>query len=170
MQLPLSDPRWKTLSGGYRIPYDASIALSRLERGEDAWSELWEELDHQGDVGEASYAAVPHIVRIAKAQRRASWEPCALVSTIEVERHRKSNPPLPEWLATSSLHAIRDLGAFALVELEYAQDPPLVRSALGVALSKGLLRFGALIGCLDVSEIDEILEEQMAWSELHSQR
>lgn len=71
--LALDDPRWKTLEGGYRVVYDASIALARLERGEDVWKELWNELHHQGDVGESSYAAVPHLVRIAAARGSRAW-------------------------------------------------------------------------------------------------
>jgi len=41
--------------------------LQRLAAGMDrdaAWAELWQGLHHQGDVCEASYAAVPHLVRI----------------------------------------------------------------------------------------------------------
>jgi len=59
--LSLTDPRWRTLKGGYRTLYDASGALSRLAQGYDVWEELWDKLQHQGDVGEASYAAVPHL-------------------------------------------------------------------------------------------------------------
>lgn len=42
--LSLDDPRWKHLQGGDRVPYDASVALARLARGEDVWDELWQEL------------------------------------------------------------------------------------------------------------------------------
>jgi hypothetical protein len=63
--LPLFDAKWAKLTGGYRVPYDPSAALSRLEQGQDVWPELWNELHHQGDVGEDSDAAVPHLVRIA---------------------------------------------------------------------------------------------------------
>ena len=60
--MEFDDPRWDSLQGGYRVPYDPRKALSALERGketESAWQELCTELYHQGDVGEASYAAVP---------------------------------------------------------------------------------------------------------------
>ncbi len=63
----LSDQRWKDFDGGYRVKYDASIPLSRLKNGigdlDSIWSELWQNLHHQGDVGIASYAAIPHIAR-----------------------------------------------------------------------------------------------------------
>jgi hypothetical protein len=57
--LLLTDTIWRELQGGYRIPYDASKTLVRMERGESVWEELWNELHHQGDVGVASYAAIP---------------------------------------------------------------------------------------------------------------
>ncbi len=97
--LRLDDPRWSTLRGGYRAPYDASLPLAALERGEDGWNDLWDGLHHQGDVGEASYAAVPHLVRIASGWPTRDWNVYSLVSLIEVERHRRGNPPIPAWLS-----------------------------------------------------------------------
>jgi transposase len=93
--LSLTDTIWRELEGGYRVPYDASKALARMEGGESAWDELWNELHHQGDVGVASYAAIPQIVRIYEARRGSDWNLYALAATIEIERHRKTNPLLP---------------------------------------------------------------------------
>jgi hypothetical protein len=80
--LSYHDQKWKDLKGGYKKPYDPIAALQKLERGEkvdEAWEELWNELHHQGDVGEASYAAVPHLVRIHKDKRNFDWNFYALV-------------------------------------------------------------------------------------------
>ena len=69
--LSLNDERWQNLDGGYRTQFDPTSLLSQLESGQGskaAWHELWEGLHHQGDVGEASYAAVPHLVRIYRAR------------------------------------------------------------------------------------------------------
>ena len=55
-------PEWQTMHGGYRVPYDprnALLALERDEKAEAAWSELWGELFHQGDVGEVSCCLAP---------------------------------------------------------------------------------------------------------------
>jgi hypothetical protein len=166
--MPLDDPRWAELKGGYKVPYDASAPLRRLEAGEDVWDELCQELHHQGDVGEASYAALPHLVRIAQALPDRDWNFYGLVSTIEVERHRKSNPPLPSWLAEDYAAAMRDVLDLALGDLRGSEDPAIVRSILGaVALAKGDLKLGALISHSDDSEITEILEDYDAWSELY---
>ncbi|HUM11200.1 MAG TPA: hypothetical protein VLT82_09655 [Myxococcaceae bacterium] len=164
--LRLDDPRWKTLEGGYRVPYDASVPLGRLERGEDVWKELWQELHHQGDVGEASYAAVPHLVRIASARVARDWNPYALASLIEIERHRSRNPPLPSWLAGSYAAAWEQLLSLGLGDVLVVKDLETFRSILGaLALARGQLKLGAWIEDGDEDTIDHDLEERRAWSD-----
>jgi len=80
------------MKGGYNIPYNPVPVLLRLDKDLDAQSELWDNLHHQGDVGWASYAAVPQMARICKALPSRDWNPYALACTIEIERHRKTNP------------------------------------------------------------------------------
>lgn len=64
--LPLDDPRWAMYCGGYnRAPYDVVSLIRQLHRegtSERFWELVWDELHHQGDVGEASYALVPYLV------------------------------------------------------------------------------------------------------------
>jgi hypothetical protein len=166
--LPLSDPRWRELSGGYGVAYDASVTLLRMEKGENVWDELWQELHHQGDLGEASYAAVPHIVRIAGANSEWDWNFYGLVSTIEVQRHRKANPALADWLVADYGAAWSKVLDLALADLRHVNGPTTLRSILGaVALAKEHLKLGAWMALADESEIDEALEQQSAWSELY---
>jgi len=166
--MSLDDPKWQSLEGGYRVAYDASEPLRRLEQGEDVWDELWQELHHQGDVGEASYAAVPHLVRITEG-RQPDWNLYALVAVIEVERNRRSNPPVPFWLETDYKTAWQEIKKRALQDVQSTTDPLLLRSALSViALASGETKLGAILTWMDTSEVDEIAEQQLAWSELYS--
>ena len=166
--LPLNDPRWKELDGGYRIPFDASVPLKAMEAGADVWSELWDELHHQGDLGLASYAAVPHLVRIAAAASFRNWNLYALVSTIEIERHRKSNPAIPTYLKDSYFSAWSKLLELAVTDLKSNADEITLRSILAaIALAKGDLKLGALIAYFDTSEIEQMLEDTLAWSDLY---
>ena len=99
--LAFDDPRWDALHGGYRISYELRPALTRLgtPSGVDAaWTELWDGLHHQGDVGEASYAAVPQLVHIHAERHVPDWNTFALVTWIEIVRQRNENPPVPDWL------------------------------------------------------------------------
>ena len=167
--LALTDKRWQQLHGGYRRPYDASVPLTKLEAGQPVWGELWQELHHQGDVGEASYAAVPHIVRIAQSMAARDWNVYALVSVIEIERHRKANPPLPDWLRPDYEAAWRDLASLALRDLATSDDTSTVQSALSVvAITRGQLKLGALLCYFDESEVDELAEEKLAWADLYA--
>jgi hypothetical protein len=166
--LSLTDPRWRSLKGGYRTLYDASDALRRFEQGCDVWDELWQELHHQGDVGEASYAALPHLARIWHDAARRDWNLYGLAALIEVVRHRKSNPPIPDWLIADYSAAWSDLEQLALRDLAGASDRNLIQPALAVvALARGQLKLGALLFWLDESELAELIEYKLAWSKLY---
>ena len=93
----LENTRWKTLKSAYRSTYDPRGVLRRLaeQPSEAAWNELWNELHHQGDVDDASYAALPVLAEIHQKSRALGWNVYGLCATIETERHRKTNPPLP---------------------------------------------------------------------------
>jgi hypothetical protein len=158
--LPLDDELWQSLEGGYGIPYDASVPLRALEQADDLapiWDELWNELHHQGDVGIASYAAVPHLVRIAKARDLADWNVYAIAATIESARLAEHTPSLPEWLESGYASAWRDLLVLGLEHLRSDTDEVTTRSILAtVAIAKGLSKLGRLLTEFDESEIDEL--------------
>jgi hypothetical protein len=129
---------------------------------------LWNELHHQGDVGEASYASVPHLVRIHKLNRTLDWNLYALISTIETERHRKSNPILPNWLVVLYQESLDELVEIGVEDLKKTKDELTIRAILGaLALPKGATQIGALIHSLDKSEIAEYLDERLSWAELY---
>src|SRR6202021_2098270 len=148
--LGLDDIRWNNLSGGYRIPFDPRRLLARLETDQDTapvWHELWEELHHQGDVGEASYAAVPHLVRIHRMRGVVDdWNTYALVAIIELARTETGNPKIPEWLERDYFRAIEDLAEVGLADISRTTEPDAVASILSViAISKGLRNHGKFL-------------------------
>jgi len=165
--MTLDDPKWKKLKGGYKVLYDPTPALRKLAQRENAWDELWENLHHQGDVGDASYATVPQLVAMAKDLPR-KLDFYGLISTIESERHRKGNPKIPAWLKKDYRKALDDLYDLAVVDLKKTNDSLLKRQILGaMALAKGETKLGVLLSQADASEIDEILEELCAWSKMY---
>lgn len=168
----LSDQEWSELRGGYRMPYDPRPAVQKIASDRDAgaaWQELWNELHHQGDVGEASYAAIPLLTNIYQSGRHPDWNLFALAATIEVERHRKANPPIPERLRTEYDEAWTRLVELAAKSLRRQPDASALQSTLAVlALANGALKLGAIIIHLDSSEIDEMADEMLAWQELYS--
>ncbi len=58
---------------------------------DEPWFTLWSSLCHQGDVYEASFAAVPHLVKVLHvAQPPLAWDFFALPAAIECSRARGS--------------------------------------------------------------------------------
>ena len=133
--LNLDDERWQTLEGGYRALFDPRPLLSALETNENAqgaWHELWEELHHQGDVGAASYAAVPHLVRIYRKRGVIDRNTYAIVAVIELARDDGKNPKVPTWLEGDYFQAIRDLAAVGAVEVLQMKNPEEIRAILTI--------------------------------------
>lgn len=153
------DPRWKDLKAGYRTPIDLRPLLQRLEsdRGAKAtWDEIWQELYHQGDIGEGSLVAVPHLVRIYRQRGILDWNTYALAATIELARGKDGNPDVPGWSREAYDQALRDLAQIGLEELPHATDQETVRSILGIlAIVHGARTYGRIL--VEFTE-DEVLE------------
>ena len=140
--MEFDDCRWDGLKGGYRIPFDPRPLLIKLEAGQDTeavWDELWQESHHQGDVGEASFAMVPHLVKIVRNGGAPGQNAYAIVGTIELRRNEGGNPDVPDWLREDYFDAIRDLAAIALSRIDSARDPEEIKVMLStIAMEKGL--------------------------------
>jgi hypothetical protein len=155
------DIRWLELNGGYGTPYDPRAAIWQLVHGDRkaAWEELWQELHHQGDVGEASYAAIPMIVEAHEAQGISDWNGYALAATIEEARNNSKNPALPNWLASDYEAAWRKLQMMALAALPTATTEELIDSIFAVlAFGKGRRALGRM-AMLTEDERKEILDD-----------
>jgi hypothetical protein len=170
--MEFDDPRWEEMEGGYRNLYDPRPVLNRMKAGDQAcWDELWEELHHQGDVGEASYATVPHLVAICGRWPARDWNLYAIVGTIEIERHRQDNPLLPDWLLDDYRQAWTRLAELGQHDLMTTEDGLTIRSILGVlALARGKIKLGMSLCYGDEDEIDQLAEERYAWSELYREQ
>jgi hypothetical protein len=159
--LALDDDRWGNLMGGYRMKCDPRPLLANLENGRDTeatWHKLWDNLHHQGDVGEASYAAVPHLVRIYRNHGAPDWNTYAIVAVIELARKKGNNPAVPKWIEDEYLSAIQELATIGAAEVLTVENPESLRAILGViAIAKGLLTHGRFL--VEFSE-DELLDVQ----------
>jgi hypothetical protein len=157
--LSFEDERWNDLTGGYRVPLDPRSLLRRLDDGKETaavWRELWEELHHQGDVGDASYGAVPHIVRIHRKRGIVDWNTYAIVAVIESARTNPRNPKIPEWLEKDYLSSIQELAETGVAEISRTNDPQAIRAILGIiAIAKGLRTHGRFL--VEYAE-DELLD------------
>lgn len=160
LMIELNDNRWKHLKGGYKVEFDPRPALVSLESGEgaaEAWNSLWENLHHQGDVDEASYAVVPHLVQIYRTRRSGGWNVYALVAIIELARGEGANPGIPQWLEDDYPRALRALAELGAKEVIHVDDTETVRAILSViAIAKGLRTYARLLLKFSESEINEL--------------
>lgn len=159
--LSFDDPRWAELEAGYRTLTDLRPLLRQLETAPDsqqAWSALWEEVYHQGDVGSASYAVVPHVVRIHRLRGAVDWNAYALVASVEAARGVRDNPDVPPWARADYEAALREMAETGLSELPRAKSPEAARSILAVlALAFGARDYGCLLIEYSEDEVAEVL-------------
>lgn len=136
-------PRWPRWSRGRRT------------RGRSSGTSF----HHQGDVDTASYAAVPHLVRIYQARREPDWNDYGLVGTIELARGGR-NPELPSWLDPAYSSALRSLAETGSRELWQSEERELAQCALAlIALVRGHRRAGQLLLAYTEDELAEVLPE-----------
>ncbi len=145
--------------GGYRVPYDPRPVLLRIENGDTlAWKDLWEDLHHQGDVDLASYASVPHIVRIQQARRSADYNPYGIIGVIELCRGVGKNPPLPEWLAQGYWDAWTQVLSLGCRDLGQTDSEAVVVTILGaLALAKKQRVVGQVLLDFTQGELTEMV-------------
>ncbi|WP_299703207.1 hypothetical protein [uncultured Pontibacter sp.] len=162
--IELNDPKWKELEGGCRTPYDASIALRRLESADsseeidDILAELWDELHHQGDVGLASYFAVPHLIRIARENGIVNSSILGLTAVIEVQRHR-NNPQVPKEYYEDYLNSLESIPELIISAKSIEWDLEFTAAALSaLAATKGQMKVAkAVLNFDDEDVLDEFL-------------
>jgi hypothetical protein len=159
----IEDDRWSEMTGGYKTPFDPRPLLKRLETESDTaqiWRELWDELHHQGDVGEASYAAVPFLVKSYRERTVLDWNTYAIVAIIELARKEGNNPDVPQWIADDYFEAIQELARTGTTEVMRAETADDVRAILSViAIAKGLRAHGKLLVNYEEHEIADIASE-----------
>jgi hypothetical protein len=125
--LALNDPAWERLRHCYGPAGDIPDLLRTLAESPrqlapdtEPWSSLWSSLCHQDDVYEASYAAVPHIVRIGcETTGPIDFSFFGLPAAIEVARQNGRGPDVPEALAApyrAAVTALADLVALHLAD------------------------------------------------------
>lgn len=166
LMISLEDARWSNMTGGYKMPFDPRPLLKRLETDRDTtevWHELWGELHHQGDVGEASFAAVPFLVKSYRERGVLDWNTYAIVAVIELARQEGKNPDVPRWIVDDYFLAIRELAEIGTTEISQAESAEDVRAILSViAIEKGLRMHGKFLVNYSEDELTDI-ESKIDW-------
>jgi hypothetical protein len=132
--LALDDPRWANYSDGYRRVNGEAISLIRelqtVGVSGKFWRRVWDELHHQGDVGEASYAVVPYLVDYQSRQRRIDEQIFHFCVVVDLQRPENGNPPIPPELEFSYARALR---ALPVIGAELLKRGDSEEAVMGVA-------------------------------------
>ena len=143
--LDLDSPRWAELSHAYGRAGDIPALLRALspspssdDPNEEPWFSLWSALAHQRDVYPASFAAVPHVVRVLQSDpTRASFSFLQFPAWVEICR-RTSAIAVQEDLREAYEAALAKLPSLAARSLEGRDDPDLlVCACAAMAAAKG---------------------------------
>ena len=164
--LQLDDARWAELRHAYGPATDIPALLLQLEetsRSKDAPDPrfmLWSWLAHQGDIHSASFAAVPHVVRIlsglpAHGQKAEFYH---FPTWVEICRQRKT-VPVPEALASDYYAALNKLPILVAAATSQSWDEEFLRAALSaIAAAKGYCSVAEAALELSPKVADEFLE------------
>ena len=142
--IPLESLRWSELEHAYGPADDIPPLLRQLEDfpesagDSEPWFTLWSSLCHQDDVYPASFAAVPHIIRVlASDPRRASFSFFQLPACIEIARAR-DDFPIPADLRQPYFESLQRLPALVAAAAAREWDENILCCALSaIAAAKG---------------------------------
>ena len=167
--LPLNSRRWSELSDAYGVSADIPGLLTDLEslppnEGTEAepYFSLWSALCHQGDVYTASYAAVPHLVRVAAdAPERVPWTVFLMVASIEIARSNGRGPEIPPDLESDYFMALARIPQVVAMASKVAWDHWYCGSALAaIAAAKGFCLYAEAILELDPDTTKDLLRRR----------
>lgn len=167
--LPLDSPHWSKLRHAYGDAADVPDMLRQLEafppnNGYEAppYFMLWSSLCHQDDVYSASFAAVPHIIRILESgPTRATWDFFLLPACIEISRWRGRGPQIPEELRDSYFGALQRIPSLAAAAAEAQWDEVYCRAvAAAIVVAKGQPALGEVILELDPDSAKEFMQSR----------
>lgn len=144
MCLALDSPRWGELEHAYGQASDIPDLLRQLEtlpsggNNDEPWFSLWSALAHQGDVYSATFAAVPHVVRVlATSPRTAGIAYFQFPAVAEAWRQQK-NVAIPDDLRAHYLAALAALPSLVALAAEREWDGEFLACALSaIAAAKG---------------------------------
>jgi len=142
--LSLASARWSELQHAYGAATDVPRLLEQLATLPDSggerqpWFSLWSALAHQGDVYDASFAAVPHVVQaLASAPLRAGAVYFQFPAWVEVCRIR-NGVDIPGDLSGPYFAALSRLPSLVAAASAREWDADFLQCALSaIAAAKG---------------------------------
>ena len=169
--LSLNSDEWPRLRHAYGQASNTPGLLRQVaadprpqeDHGAAPWEPLWSSLCHQDDVYPASYAAVPHLVEIARTTRGPiDFSFLLLPTCIEISRCKGLGPAVPEALAAAYHRAISALADCVCRHAADEWDGDMARvAAAALVVAKGHSRLGDALVNLDRDIIAKIVGDEL---------
>lgn len=164
--LSLESNRWSELQHAYGDASNIPALLSQLinlpssNGDEEPWFSLWSALAHQGDVYDASFAAVPHVIHAAASNPlKADAVYFQFPAWVEICR-KKNGLELPSELSEAYLEALSRLPSLVAQAAAREWDAEFLQCALSaISAAKGQTIVAE--AALELSP--NIAEEFMEW-------
>lgn len=166
--LSLDHPQWRNLRHAYGSAGDIPAMLKALENyppyldwKSEPYFSLNSALCHQGDIYDASFAAVPHFVRIlSRDPINAPWALFSIPGAIEQCRLKGSALQIPAELSDSYFSALSELPQIIATAAKAPWDELRCRTLIAtIAVVKGQLALSEAIDLLDPKAVDAFLRE-----------
>jgi len=98
-------------------------------------------------------------VRIEASRPAPDWNTYVLVSTIELARDERPNPPVPDWLQPQYADSLHTLAEIASARFSSAKDTMTARGMLAIlAISKQARTYARLLVSCAEDEVLELIE------------
>jgi hypothetical protein len=157
---------WKHLKHAYGHASDIPELLTQLSQNtrpmrdykDEPWFSLWSALCHQGDVYDASYAALPHIVQIGiEASGSIDTGFFLMPACIEIFRTSGRGPDIPPDLEKAYFKGLRGLHECAYRHASDVWSSSMAQSvAAALAAATGQLGLADALIKLDDDMIDRV--------------
>lgn len=165
--LPLDSPEWGRLRHAYHEASDIPDMLRQLEANprpkkqynDEPWFSLWSSLCHQDDVYPASYATVPHLVRIMlSVEGPIAFDFFQLPACIEIARVDYGGPAIAPKLEKPYFEALSRLPECAYRHAGYPWSESMTESVVtAIAVAKKHMKLAHALRNLDNEIIDRVI-------------
>jgi hypothetical protein len=163
--LSLDSPEWALLQHAYGSAEDIPDLLRQLdtfpssEGNAEPWFSLWSALAHQGDVYSASFAAVPHVIRVlSTAPERGEYSFFQFPARVEIYRYR-NGITVPANLSFAYSESLNKLPALIGAAARREWDADFLACAMSaLAVGKGFPEVAEAVSELDSKVSKDFLE------------
>jgi hypothetical protein len=163
--LSLESSRWSELSHAYGPAIDIPPLLAMLSElptsagDSEPWFSLWSALAHQGDVYDASFAAVPHVIEaMSTSPGEVDYVYFQFPAWVEICRKKKGIEVPPD-LSPGYFQALNTLPALVAAASNRDWSPDFLQCALSaIAAVKGKAEVAETIQGLTPAVAENFLE------------